>query len=175
MAFIGFFFLCRPGEYTCASDPDSSPFRLCDVTFYHGPRAVPATTGTLGDISSATSVNLTFTDQKNGVRGERIGHCRSQDATACPVLALVRRVLHLRAHHAPPTSPLYLVHTANRFIPIRSSAITQALRVSASATTSSLNIDPSRISARSLRAGGAMALLCAGIDTNIIRLVGLAL
>jgi hypothetical protein len=174
MAFIGFFFLCRPGEYTHPSDPDtrSSPFRLCDVTFFQGPRTVPATTGSFADISSATSVYLTFTDQKNGVRGERIGHCRSHDATACPVLALARRVLHLRAHHAPPTSPLYLVRTADRFTPIRSNAITQALRVSAAATIACLNINPACISARSLRSGGAMALLCAGIDSDIIRLVG---
>ena len=174
MAFIGFFFLCRPGEYTYPSDPRTAnaPFRLCDVTFFCGPRTVPATTGTFADISSATSVYLTFTTQKNGVRGERIGHCRSHDATACPVLALARRVLHLRAHHAPADAPLYNVHTAARFTPIRSNAITQVLRIAAVATAACLNINPSCISARSLRSEGAMALLCAGIDSDIIRLVG---
>jgi hypothetical protein len=57
MAFIGFFFLCRPGEYTYSSDPrtPNSLFRLCDVTFFCGPRTVPATTGTLADISAATT------------------------------------------------------------------------------------------------------------------------
>jgi hypothetical protein len=35
-----------------------------------------------------------------------------------------------------------------------------------------LGIDPLRISTRSLHAGGAMALLCAQVDTNLIRLVG---
>jgi hypothetical protein len=31
---------------------------------------------------------------------------------------------------------------------------------------------PSDVSARSTRAGGAMALLCAGVDTDRIRLIG---
>ena len=46
------------------------------------------------------------------------------------------------------------------------------LRLSATALYLTLGIDPLRVSARSLRAGGAMALLCARVDTNIIRLVG---
>ena len=45
------------------------------------------------------------------------------------------------------------------------------LRLSATALYPTLGIDPKRISARSLRAGGAMALLCARVDTDIIRLV----
>ena len=46
------------------------------------------------------------------------------------------------------------------------------LRLSATALYLTLGIDPKNISARSLRAGGAMALLCARVDTDIIRLVG---
>jgi hypothetical protein len=117
-------------------------------------------------------VYLTFTDQKNGVRGERVGHTRSGDSFACPVLAILRRVLHLRSHNAPSTTPLYMVRHDEVWLPIRSHSITQALRVAAEATAASLNINPDCISARSLRSGGAMALLCAGIDTDIIRLVG---
>jgi hypothetical protein len=46
------------------------------------------------------------------------------------------------------------------------------LRLAATAMHAQLGIDPARLSARSLRAGGAMALLCARVDTDIIRLVG---
>ena len=35
-----------------------------------------------------------------------------------------------------------------------------------------LDIKPSEVDARSLRAGGATALLCAGIDNDIIQLIG---
>jgi hypothetical protein len=46
------------------------------------------------------------------------------------------------------------------------------LRNGATALYLELGIDPLRISARSLRAGGVMALLCARVDPDIIRLVG---
>jgi len=174
LSLIAFFFLCRPGEYTQPSDPDSrsAPFRLKEVTFYIGLRAVPASSGSLDDIRAATAVYLLFTDQKNAVRGERVGHCRSRDPVACPVTAIIRRVLHLRIHGAPSSTPLYMVKHAHSWRPVRSMAITQSLRVAAQATASSLNVNPSLISARSLRAGGAMALLCANVDTDVIRLVG---
>ena len=174
MSLIGFFFLCRPGEYTYPSDADtrSSPFCLQDVSFYSGALHLPAATTPAYALHAATSVYLTFTDQKNGVRGERVGHTRSGDSFACPVLAILRRVLHLRSHNAPSTTPLYMVRHDEVWLPIRSHSITQALRVAAEATAASLNINPDCISARSLRSGGAMALLCAGIDTDIIRLVG---
>ena len=58
------------------------------------------------DLCVATFATLTFTQQKNGVRNERIGHDRSGHLTLCPVLALVMRVLALRHLQAPPTTPL---------------------------------------------------------------------
>jgi hypothetical protein len=50
--------------------------------------------------------------------------------------------------------------------------ITIALRASATILGPSLGFLPSDINARSLRAAGAMALLCAHVDSDVIRLLG---
>lgn len=173
LTLLAFFFLCRPGEYTCPSaiDTRSAPFRLLDVTFYAGERECPAATASFADIRASTAVYLIYTDQKNCVRGERIGHCRSGDPMACPVIVIGRRVLHLRTHNAPSDTPLYMVFFQQQWRAVRSNSITQALRVAAHATTATLNITPARISARSLRAGGAMALLCAGVTPIVVKMV----
>jgi hypothetical protein len=55
---------------------------------------------------SATFVILIFTDNKNAVCGKTVGHGCSGDPQACPVLAVVHRILHLRSFHAPPNMPL---------------------------------------------------------------------
>ena len=54
---------------------------------------------------------------------------------------------------------------------IMATNITVALRASAALIGSSLGFLPSDVSARSLRAGGAMALLCAHVDTDRIPLI----
>ena len=176
MAYMAFFFLNRPGEYarTVAPDPQTLPFRLCDVVFSIGSRRLPATSAPLADLEHATFVLLNFSQQKNGVRGEGVGHGRSGHPFACPVRALLRRVLHLRHFHAPPDTPLYTVYTNQHLAPssVTAARITSMLRLSATALSAQLGLPCSRLSARSLRAGGAMALLCAKVDTDIIRLVG---
>jgi hypothetical protein len=60
----------------------------------------------------------------------------------------------------------------NKWKPVTSSDITKALRLMAASKFSTYGLAPAEISARSLRAGGAMALLCAKVDTDIIKLVG---
>jgi hypothetical protein len=94
MAIIGFFFLCRPGEYVKATDADSksAPFRLCDVEFHIGGRLLEAATAPVDLIERATFVHLVYTDQKNGVRGEKIGHGANpaNPEYGCPVRALAR-------------------------------------------------------------------------------------
>jgi hypothetical protein len=176
MAYIAFFFLCRPGEYaaTTSVDAQSLPFRLCDVSFTIGARTFSACEGALPDIPIATFVMLTYSNQKNGVRGERVGHGRSGHPASCPVAAIARRVLHLRHASAPPTTPLFTVFSSPTTPPlaVTSSRITSMLRLAATSLQPTLGLDPRTISARSLRAGGAMALLCARVDTDIIRLVG---
>jgi hypothetical protein len=176
MAYIAFFYLNRPGEYAkpTSSDSLSAPFRLCNVEFSIGLRVFNASLASVSDIRLATFASLIFTNQKNAVRGEKVGHARTGHSSSCPVLALIHRVLNLRLHSAPPTAPLYLCFLSSSATPasVTSACITAMLRLSATALYLTLGIDPKNISARSLRAGGAMALLCARVDTDIIHLVG---
>jgi hypothetical protein len=168
MAWLAFFFLLRPGEY--CSSRDSTPLRLGDVTFTMGETRLDTMASPLPLLAQSTHVSLTFDQQKNRNRGEVIAHGRSGHPFACPTATLIRRVSYLRLHHAPAHTPLSTV-----FLPlptvVPSSLLTTLLR---EATTLSphLGYAATDVSARSLRAGGAMALLCGHVDADTIRLVG---
>ena len=170
MIVVAYFFLLRPGEYTGLSS-DTTPFALQDVTLRLGHRVL-TTASSRADIMAATGASLTFTTQKNGVAGEVVAHGLSGHDLVCPVRALARQVLHLRSHRMPPTTPLAsYVHNGRRR-PVTPSHITDTLRVSVTMLGPTVGLVPADISARSLRAGGAMALLCAEVDTDFIRLLG---
>ena len=103
---LGFFFLLRPGEYLgLPNDATDNLFRLLDISFYVGARALRHYDCPLPDLHTATFVTLTFTCQKNGVRNETVGHGRSGHPHLCPVLCLVDRVIALRAFHADSATP----------------------------------------------------------------------
>ena len=55
---------------------------------------------------------------------------------------------------------------------LRQEDVTRQLRYAARVLFHSSDIDPNAITARSCRAGGAMALLCGSCDDNIIQLLG---
>jgi hypothetical protein len=172
MIIVAFFFLLRPGEYT-ANRSESTPFRISDIQLFVGGQRLNLEDATDASIASATFATLMFTTQKNAVRGEVIGLGRSGNSFLCPVQAIIRRVLHLRKYNAPPNSPLasYFAGGPN-FSPIMPKDITEMLRLSTAAVGPSVGFLPADISARSLRAAGAMALLCAHVDSDTIRLVG---
>ena len=113
MITLAFFFLLRPGEYT-SSPSDTTPFTLQDVQLFSGQRRLDLSTAPEASIRSATFATLTFTNQKNGVRGEVIGLGTSGNPHLCPVRAVVRRILHLRASQADPSTPLATVIHNNR-------------------------------------------------------------
>ena len=104
MIALAFFFLLRPGEYTSSST--TTPFTLGDTQLFIGRTRIDLANAPDTDIAAATFASLTFTTQKNGVRGEVVGLGRSGRYFACPVLALANRVLHLRQCQAPPNTPL---------------------------------------------------------------------
>lgn len=178
---IGFFFLCRPGEYALSTNTDqgrSSPFRLCDINF-GSPQHLHfnAATCPLNDVNHAQHVAFTFTDQKNAVKGESIGQSSNQDKTFNPVEAAKRRVLHLRLNNASPTTPIYNYYTNLHSLssapkPITTRLITNILRQGAASVQHLTGIPPERISSYSLRSGGATALMCANVSNDAISLIG---
>ena len=172
MLCLAFFFLLRPGEYTVKTD--NTPFRLKDAALLIGARRIDPQTATPADFLAVSAVCLTFTTQKNGVRGERITHGKSGDPLACPCAALARRVSHLVEHKLPPTTPLgTFVTETGRTSTVSSKNVYDALKIALlTYGTERLDITPEDIQARSLRAGGATALLNAGIDSDVISLLG---
>jgi hypothetical protein len=171
MICLAFFFLCRPGEYTKPTG-DNAPFRLQDVTFYVGNRRILAPLATEDDLNRATFVTLTFTTQKNAVRGEVIGLGLSGDPFICPVQSVASRVRHLRQHNAPPATPLCTYYSNNKAHYVTPDDISLTLKSSVRSIGPSLGFNHKDVSARSLRAAGAMALLSAHVDTDTIQLLG---
>ncbi|MGH7974235.1 MAG: hypothetical protein ACREBR_01820, partial [bacterium] len=110
----------------------------------------------------------------NGVRGDIIGHGLSGSLTACPVRTLIRRVCYLRQCEAPVDTPLssYRSQTSQCFVGVTAAQITVALRNAVAVMGHRHGLAPEDVSARSLRSSGAMALLCARVDADRIRLLG---
>lgn len=183
MICIAFFFMCRPGEHTV--NKDNTPFRLCDVRLFVGATQLDPVQATETQVRASTSVSLVFTTQKNGVKGEVISHGLSGDPNCCPVQAVIRRVLYLRTTpelnsiEIPLCAFIRVASNGTRKIThVSSIQIKQALQAGIAAQGINergehrLQIAPEEIDARSLRAGGATALLCAQVDPNSIQLMG---
>ena len=171
MMWIAFFFLMRPGEYTKPQSQDASPFRLCDVTLHIGARRLHLFLADAAELLQATSVQLTCTNQKNSNRGEVVGHGPNRHLVANPVRAVARRIIHLRGHGADVDELLCAYRYAGRWKHVTAADITTLLR-EAAASTPTANVPPAEVSARSLRASGAMALLHERVDGDVIRLIG---
>ena len=169
MAWIAFFYLLRPGEY-CKS-PENTPLALKDVSCSIGFRKLDILHCPHQELDRATQSSLTFDDQKNRERGETVAHTRSGHTIACPTRALVRRIKYLRLAGAGPDTYLCAVRPGLRWISVTSKSVSSLLKTSAAALPN-LNYGPADVEARSLRAGGAMALLCGKVDRDTIRLVG---
>lgn len=168
---LAYYFLLRPGEYSGVPRTDADDlFRLQDVGVLIGHRRLAPLTCPVADLQAATFVTLTFTTQKNGVRGETIGHGRSSHPTNCPVHALVRRLTQLRAAGATATTPLNAYRTpGDVWHFVLAADITTLIRHAVSFLPDLVAAD---FSARCTRAGGAMALLCGGIGSDRLRLIG---
>jgi hypothetical protein len=171
MCSIAFYFLLRPGEYT-GTTSDDTQFSLTNVALHIGNRRLDTMLSPPTDIQAADSVSYTFTTQKNGTKGKILTHGLSCDPLACPVQATIRCVIHLRHNKAPISTPIASYYSARKRITLKSKDITDDLRLAAIATTHQTGILPTDISARSLRAGGAMALLNGKIDHDTIRMLG---
>jgi len=168
---IGLFFLLRPGENTYNKE-NNHPFRLQDASFQSPTATTNATSITTAELDQAEKVHLNFTDQKNGEKNEAITHGDTSEPVISPLKAVRRRIEHLRVHQAPPDTPLYTVFLPTGTKKVTAGHLTNVLRTSCKAIGKQLGIYHKDISARALRAGGAMALLRANVDPTLIRLQG---
>jgi hypothetical protein len=171
MIVIAFFFLLRPGEYT-GTTSDDAPFRLEDVHLYIGGRKLDSHTASLAELDAASSVSYKFTTQKNGIRDEKLVQSRSGSGLCCPVKATVRRIKHHRLHTPNANVPLASYYRTSRRTAIKPKDITDVLHQAMTANFHRTGLHASEVSARSLRAGGAMAMLFGEIDINSIRMMG---
>ncbi len=150
-------------------DNNKDPFRLTDKQLFIRDTRLPLLTAPALELCLAWLASLTFTSQKNGVCGKVIGLACSGDPYLCPVQAIICRMLYLRLHMAPPTTPLARVfHTPNK---ITMSYLTSCIHESVTALGPDLGFIPSEVSAWCLHAAGATALLLAQVDPYVIRLI----
>lgn len=169
LMWLAFFFLLRPGEYS-SSTPESHPFTLSDIQLWSATHSVDPLTASAAALHSCTFVALTFATQKNGVRAEQIGHGNTSHPVACPVRCIVRRLLYLRTLQAPLTTLLCAV--GPQLQPLPSASISTLLRQACLSLNNPSGFLPAHVTARSLRASGATALLNQHIDRNTIQLLG---
>ena len=104
---MAFYFLLRPGEYVNASSEAKHPFRLeyveCKIGHEH---IFDVHLASVAQLLAATFISLTFTDEKNGIKGEKLSHVTNGQPFACPFRAITRRIIHLKLYNAPLDTPL---------------------------------------------------------------------
>jgi hypothetical protein len=171
MITIAFFFLLRPGEYTGTLSDDAA-FKMQDVGLYIEGCKLDLFSANDANIKSATSAYYTFTTQKNGNRNEKLVQGLSDDPWCCPAKATVRRVLLRRRHKASLATPIASFYHGNRRTLVKAKDVTEVLRYVMRLNIHRTGISPLGISARSLRTGGAMALLHGKVDLSNIRMMG---
>ena len=86
---------------------------------------------------------------------------------------ILRHRLHFASKNLPFDGSVTLAsfYFNNKGLRIKSTTVTQHIRAAATALFDDTGIDPAELTAQSLRAGGAMALLCAHCDTDKIKLL----
>jgi hypothetical protein len=107
----------------------------------------------------ATFASLTFSIQKNAVRGEAIGHSLTSHALPCPTHAIIRRIKHLCA-------------VGPRLRALAPSVIINLLRQGGIAHSAATGAKLPPIHLRALRATGVTAFLSRDINGKEIQLLG---
>jgi hypothetical protein len=169
MIFIAFFYFLRPGggvqghqhrrcflSYVCCSTLEWQYFRRPP----HGTR----------DTNTLSHVGLPSLYQaESGVCVEVINHACSGATRCCPVRALAH---HIFQHTESSVIPIASYYYNNHKRAAKAQDITSLLRQAVRRIGPDVDICENNVLSRSLHAGGAMALLCAQVDDNIIKLIG---
>jgi hypothetical protein len=160
LAMGAFFFACRSCEYSYVTGPRrTKPVRVGDVQFRLGHLILPHQAPNL---HLATTVSLTFRDQKNRSKFATRTAWRTADPLACPVTtwaAIVRRV-RLIPQSQEATVVYHFLDSTSSVQKVTNTILLQALRDTvASIGFSALGYRAREIGTHSIRSGAAMALV----------------
>jgi len=126
--------------------------------------------------SDAVKVNITFTQQKNGLKGDQRTQARTEDTYLCPVRSWIRIIRELRnipsskdetpvsTYLDPKSGELRRISAENLIVMLRSTA--EALGVD------QVGYRPLEIGTHSIRSGCAMGLFMMDIHPIRIQIIG---
>ncbi len=144
-------------------------FRRQDIRFFKQGLILPHSSS-LAALREADAVRLYLDNQKNGQRGSTMHHT-ALDGPFCPVKALANRVHYL--YTLVPLDDSVPISLAAPDTHVSSAHITLAVRESVIlAGLLNSGYDPTRVSAHSLRASGAMALRLNDVGEDLIKKLG---
>ena len=169
---VAFFLLLRPGKYCKGStETVQHPFRLKEDQFFIGQHPHNAATASNSVLTQADFVRLLFTTQKNCIKGGSIVHGRTGHTKGCPLASMLIQLEYLQLYGATGNTPLSSYKKGTKWQQIREDDITAAIRAVVRSAGPSIGFTETDIIARSLCAGGVMALLMTQMDPGTIRLV----
>ena len=111
LMWLGLHFLLRPAEFLFTQyNTYTTAFTLADVSFWVAGQSVPSTS--LPTSAQPTKVGLLFTEQKNGISGDRIWLQSGDDPDTCPVACCLQRCRQLLERGCGPSTPFLLISPA---------------------------------------------------------------
>ena len=149
-----------------------TPFQLKDTSLSCGATNLDTLQNPAAAIKTATYGKVEFTTQNNAVQGEMVIHGTSGDTLLCLKIALVRGVLYFREQGDAPSQNLATFNRGVIWVNTTPVDISRVLKYAVRFLGPSLGFTPKEISLKSLRKAGARAILCSGVKTNIIKLMG---
>jgi hypothetical protein len=183
LAVIAFYYLLRIGEYTSKGKRNESKqtvqFKFEDITFFKKNRSgdlrcLPRTSPDVL-IASADGATLKLDNQKNGWKGVCVYQETNGNTYACPVRAVGRRYLHLRANNCGPKEYISTWWDAGGVTrSVTAEQMSRSLKLAANMLDypAAKGIPIQRINTHSLRSGGANALSLAGYSDTQIQKMG---
>jgi hypothetical protein len=119
-------------------------------------------------LDTTTSVYYKFMTQKNDTEDEKILQGISCDRRYCPNRATVQKIKYNRTKKSKPLVHVSSYSLSNRRTVINVKDTNGTLRYYVAMNYQCTGIRTYKISARSLRAGGAMVMMCIKIELNNI-------
>ena len=169
---FAFFFALRSCEYTSVSSPGKTQrIRISDVQFFTEKTKIPNTDPSIP--IKATTVSITFRNQKNGEKMAVITHHRT-NKELCPVVALfniVQRVLSYKGTNTNSYINTFL--SGGKLRLITSTEVCSSIRNTVEVFgKDDLGFGPTEVGTHSIRSSTAMQLFLGKIPTYQIMIIG---